>query len=99
MRHYFGKRHGDGRAGAAPSGAAAWRRAELRDPGRIPGRGDARTGIAGRREDAELVWAGGVGAGRDCGDGTIFGACGKERIAEVAGRIAGFAETGLPDAR
>src|SRR5258708_36585300 len=99
MRHHFGKRDGDGRAGAASFGAAAGRRAELRDPGRIPGRGDARTGIAGRSEDAELVWAGGVGAGRDCGDGAIFGPCGKERVAAVVGWITGRAEANLFDSR
>src|SRR5216684_3857635 len=99
VHHYFGERDGDGRARAASSGATAGRRAELRDPGRIPGRGDARAGIAGRREDAELVWATGASAGRDCGDGAIFGACGKERVAALVGWITGRAEANLFDSR
>src|SRR6202035_3525270 len=99
VHHHFGERDGDERTRAAPSGAAARGRAELRDPGRLSGGGHARAGAAGRREDAEFVRTGGAGEGGNCGDGTIFRARGKERVAALAGRIAGHAEAGVSDAR
>ena len=50
---------------------------ELRDPGRIPGRGNAGPRAARGSEDAEPVWEAGAGDGGNRGDGTIFGACGE----------------------
>lgn len=71
----------------------------MRDPGRIPSGRDTGASAARRREDAELVWPGGAGAGGDCGNGTVFGARREKRTAAMADRIADPTEAGLSDPR
>ena len=70
----------------------------MRHSRRVPGRGYARARARGRCENAELVRASGSSAGRNRGDGTVFRACRKERIAAMANRVASSAKAGLPDA-
>src|SRR3974377_1573373 len=99
MHHYFSERDGNGRSGAPPPGAPVRRCEELHNSRRVPGRRNAGTGVAGRGEIAEPVWAGFAGTSGGRGDGSVFGARGKKRITEVADGLAGAAEAGLPDAR
>src|SRR5271170_3187049 len=97
MHHCFGKRNGDRRARATPSGDAAGGRKKLRNPRRVPGRGYTWSGTARRGEDPESFWQAGSGTGRNCGDGAIFGTRREERIITLADWLAGATETGLYD--
>src|SRR3974390_155329 len=98
MHHYLRERN-DYRWARAPSfSATVERRAKCRDSGRIPSRRNARACSARRRKNSEHLRAGGAGEGGNCRDGTIFGTRREKRIAAVAGRIAGTAKAGVPDA-
>src|SRR5580704_5834501 len=98
MHHCLGERHGVWRKSAAPSGAAASRRAERGAVGGFPGRRNAWTRVARGREESELIWAHGAGGRGNRDHGTAFGACGQKRVVAVADRISKRTETGLFDA-
>ena len=76
VHHRFGERDGGGGAGAASPGPAVAGSAQCCAPCGLPGTGDARACIAGRRENPEIVWP---GCGGECGnypDEPAFGARG-----------------------
>jgi len=94
MHHHFGQRHGYRRAGAASFGAAAGRRAELRDPGRIPAEGTRGRALQDGAKTLSLFGQA-VSVRAEIVEMGQFRRMRKGRVAALVGWITGRAEANL----